>query len=75
MILSFYFSLESGALPRQKRRGGGGSNKKDIQAVYHKFTEVMENLALLIETQPLTDTTVLLVSVCVQRKLTAMHLC
>lgn len=51
---------EGASLPRQKRRHGGGhSASKDVQAVYRKLTEVVENLALLLETQPLTDTTVL----------------
>ncbi|CAI8012870.1 Nipped-B-like protein A [Geodia barretti] len=54
---------EGGALPRQKRRQGGGhSANRDVQAVYRKLTEVVENLALLLETQPLTDTTVLQIS-------------
>ena len=51
-------------LPRQKRgRGGGGGQaaNKIINAVYHKLTEVVEIMAVLIETQPLTDTTVLMV--------------
>jgi cohesin loading factor subunit SCC2 len=54
---------EGGALPRQKRRQGGShSASRDVQAVYRKLTEVVENLALLLETQPLTDTTVLQIS-------------
>lgn len=52
-------STESGLLPRQKRRHAGGTTNKVTLAVYYKLTEVVENLALLIETQPLTDTTVL----------------
>lgn len=52
--------VEGGSLPRQKRRHGGShSASRDVQAVYRKLTEVVENLALLLETQPLTDTTVL----------------
>ena len=51
---------EGAALPRQKRRHGGShSASRDVQAVYRKLTEVVENFALLLETQPLTDTTVL----------------
>ena len=46
-------------MPKQKRRHAGGTTNKDILAVYYKLTEVVETLALLIETQPLTDTTVL----------------
>ncbi len=56
--------LESGMLPRQKRRGGGGAGQaanKVTNAVYHKLTEVVETMAILTETQPLTDITVLLV--------------
>lgn len=53
---------ESGVLPRQKRRYATGTANKDTLAVYHKLTEVVENLALLLETQPLTDTTVLQLS-------------
>jgi hypothetical protein len=51
-------------LPRQKRGRGGGqaAANKITNAVYHKLTEVVETMAVLIETQPLTDTTVLLVS-------------
>lgn len=51
-------------LPRQKRRGGGGGGQaanKIVNAVYHKLTELVETMAILLETQPLTDTTVLLV--------------
>lgn len=48
-------------LPRQKRRGGGQAGNKITNAIYHKLTEVVETMAVLIETQPLTDTTVLLV--------------
>ena len=64
VMLSAYWGIyvptEGGALPRQKRRQGGGrSASRDVQAVYRKLTEVVENLALLLETQPLTDTTVL----------------
>lgn len=51
---------DGGSLPRQKRRHGGShSASRDVQAVYRKLTEVVENLALLLETQLLTDTTVL----------------
>ena len=60
VIYTVLLSAEGGALPRQKRRQGGGhSANRDVQAVYRKLTEVVENLALLLETQPLTDTTVL----------------
>lgn len=49
-------------LPRQKRRGGGGqAANKVTSAVYHKLTEVVENMAILTETQPLTDTVILMV--------------
>ena len=52
--------VEGASLPRQKRRHGGSHiASRDVQAVYRKLTEVVENLALLLETQPLTDTTVL----------------
>ena len=60
LSLSLCVCVEGGALPRQKRRHGGGHiASKDVQAVYRKLTEVVENMALLLETQPLTDTTVL----------------
>ena len=52
-------------LPRQKRRAGGAAGQaanKITNAVYHKLTEVVETMAVLTETQPLTDTTVLHVS-------------
>lgn len=55
-----YVCVEGASLPRQKRRHGGShSASRDVQVVYRKLTEVVENLALLLETQPLTDTTVL----------------
>ena len=50
-----------GALSRQKRRAGNQSASKEAQAIYHKMTEVLENIALLVETQPLTDTILLMV--------------
>ena len=53
---------DGGVLPRQKRRYGGHSTNKDTQAIYRRLTEVVENFALLLETQPLTDTIVLQVS-------------
>lgn len=53
--------IVGGALPRQKRRAGNQSASKEAQAVYHKMTEVLENIALLVETQPLTDTILLMV--------------
>ena len=53
----------SGVLPRQKRRAGNLAANKETQAIYHKLTEVLENIALLVETQPLTDTILLMVSV------------
>ena len=55
-------------LPRQKRRAGGSSQtaaNKVVNAVYHKLAEVVDTMAVLTETQPLTDTTVLLVSIAV----------
>ena len=64
-VVSFPFSgvawwgLESGVMPKQKRRYTGASANKDVLAVYHKLVEVVENLALLVEAQPLTDTIVL----------------
>jgi hypothetical protein len=51
------------ALSRQKRRTGNQSASKEAQAVYHKMTEVLENIALLVETQPLTDTILLMVGI------------
>ena len=62
-MLLFSFFSESGMLPRQKRRAGGGGQaaNKVINAIYHKLTEVVDTLAVLTETQPLTDTIVLLV--------------
>lgn len=54
---------ESGMLPRQKRRAGGGqAGNKITNAIYHKLTEVVDTMAVLTETQPLTDTIILLVS-------------
>ena len=51
---------ESGVLPRQKRRyAGHSSSYKTTLPVYHRLTEVVNNLALLLETNPLTDTIVL----------------
>lgn len=61
LIVWLFLPAESGMLPRQKRRGGGQASNKITNAVYHKLTEVVETMAILIETQPLTDTTVLLV--------------
>eukprot|EP00731_Ephydatia_muelleri_P018474 Em0011g514a len=55
-------SKESGVMPKQKRRYTGASANKDVLAVYHKLVEVVENLALLVEAQPLTDTIVLQIS-------------
>ena len=55
----FFSSVEYGVLPRQKRRYASGSINKDTLAIYHKLTEVVEVLALLLETQLLTDITVL----------------
>lgn len=52
-----------GALSRQKRRAGNQSASKEAQAIYHKMTEVLETIALLVETQPLTDTILLMVGV------------
>lgn len=46
-------------MPKQKRRFTGANANKDVLAVYHKLVEVVENLALLVEAQPLTDTIVL----------------
>ena len=59
---------ESGVLPRQKRRyAGHSSSYKTTLPVYHRLTEVVNNLALLLETNPLTDTIVLKVgSKCTQ---------
>lgn len=51
-------------LPRQKRRAAGGQiGNKIVNAIYHKMTEVVENMAVLTEAQPLTDTTILLVRI------------
>lgn len=61
VLCTYVCTIESGMLPRQKRRGGGQIGNKITNAVYHKLTEVVENMAILTETQPLTDTTVLLV--------------
>ena len=60
-----------GVLPRQKRRAGNQSASKEAQAIYHKMTEVLENIALLVETQPLTDTTLLMVGV----DISLLHVC
>lgn len=51
-------------LPRQKRRAGGGNQaaNKVTNAIYHKLTEVVDTMAVLTETQPLTDTIVLMVN-------------
>ena len=54
--------IVSGVAPRQKRRGGNQATSKETQAIYHKMTEVLENIALLVEMQPLTDTILLMVS-------------
>ncbi len=50
-------------LPRQKRKSGASQSaaNKLTNAIYHKLTEVVENMAALTEAQPLTDTTVLMV--------------
>lgn len=57
-------TLESGIVPRQKRRSGAQTAASKItNTIYHKLTEVVKNMASLTETQPLTDTTVLMVSV------------
>ena len=56
-----YFAA-SGVLPRQKRRAGNQAACKETQAIYHKMTEVLENIALLVERQPLTDAILLRVS-------------
>ena len=50
---------ESGVLPRQKRRYASHSAGKDTMAVYHSLTQVVETLALLLESQSLTDTIIL----------------
>lgn len=51
---------ESGVLPRQKRRYAGHSAAhKTTMPVYHRLIEVLDNLALLLESNPLTDITVL----------------
>ena len=62
-------------LPRQKRRGGGGGQaaNKIVNAVYHKLTELVETMAILLETQPLTDTTVLLVCMEYHIRSTTLH--
>ena len=55
--------LESGVLPRQKRRYAGHSaSYKSSLPVYNRLIEVLNNLALLLENNPLTDTTVLKVA-------------
>ena len=54
--------IVSGVAPRHKRRGGNQATSKETQAIYHKMTEVLENIALLVEIQPLTDTILLMVS-------------
>ena len=50
---------ESGVLPRQKRRYASHSAGKDTMAVYHSLTQVVETLALLLESQSLNDTIIL----------------
>ena len=61
--MSLYVLADSGVLPRQKRRyAGQATSHKNIQPVYKRLIEVLDNLALLLETHPLTDTAVLKVS-------------
>ena len=62
-VLCCYGVIVSGVPSRQKRRGGNQATSKETQAIYHKMTEVLENIALLVEMQPLTDTILLMVSV------------
>lgn len=53
-------ALDIGVLPRQKRRYAGHSaSYKSSLPVYNRLIEVLNNLALLLENNPLTDTTVL----------------
>ena len=52
--------VDSKVLPRQKRRyAGQSSSYKSSLPVYNRLIEVLNNLALLLETNPLTDNTVL----------------
>ena len=53
--------IVGGILPRQKRRAANQAASKEIQAIYHRLSEVLENIALLVETQPLTDAILLMV--------------
>jgi cohesin loading factor subunit SCC2 len=54
---------DTGIVPRQKRRQNTSSSaSKLIISVYHKMIEVIEELAMLIESHPLTDMTVLKLS-------------
>ena len=55
-------SVESGALPRQKRRYTSSTTNKAIMAVYHRMVEVIDTLSQLLQTQSLTDITILKVT-------------
>lgn len=64
----FFFLLiivESGLLPKLKRKTGMGSTggKREVLPIYNKMVEIFEGLAELIEKQTLTDTTILRVSI------------
>ena len=55
-----YLFLESGLLPKAKRKTGANTTgRKEISPIYNKLIEVFECLAELVEKQTLTDTTVL----------------
>lgn len=56
------YSVESGALPRQKRRYTSSTTNKAIMAVYHRMVEVIDTLSQLLQTQSLTDITILKVT-------------
>lgn len=56
------FFIESGALPRQKRRYTSSTTNKAIMAVYHRMVEVIDTLSQLLQTQSLTDITILKVT-------------
>ena len=54
--------IESGTLPRQKRRYTSTNTNKVLMAVYNRLVEVIDILSSLLQLQSLTDTTVLKVS-------------
>lgn len=65
VLLHTYNVLESGSLPRQKRRyisTSATTSNKSLMSIYHRMVEVISTLAQLLNLQTLTDMTVLKVS-------------